>query len=225
MLPLLACVATEPADSGAPADSPTGNPDSAAPDSADSAAPDSPAETLPGETGSTEPDPGAALFREDVVHELAIELDEAAWAALSADGDAWVPGVFVFEGASAEVGVRLKGNGSYRELEDKPSFKIDFNRYVDGGRVDGLKGVDLHNEIYDAAAISEFVVYHLYRNAGQPQSRTGFAHLTVAGLDYGFYMVVEQKDDVFVERWWPGDSDGSLYESSSENWPDRKSVV
>lgn len=204
MLLLFACVSRDPApgevDSPAPTEETGG------------------LETLPG--GEDAPvDPGAALFREDIVHELTIGLDDASWAALLADGDAWVPASFTWGSSTWDIGVRIKGNGSFRPLTDKPSFKVDFNREVAGQRVDGLKGVDLHNEIYDAAAISEFVAYRLYRAAGQPQSRTGFVHLTINDLDYGFYTAVEQKDDLFVARWWPDDADGSLYESSSENWP------
>ena len=90
---------------------------------------------------------------------------------------------------------------------------------VPGQRWDGLEGFDLINELQDASALGEATAYRVYRSAGLPASRTGFSHLVINGLDYGLYTAVEQKDELFVERWWPADDDGSLYESSTEAWP------
>ncbi len=163
--------------------------------------------------------PGGALFVDDVVHALALTLDDAAWAALLAAPTEYVAATFSDGERSLVVGVRLKGYTSFQPLTGKPNLRVSFDHYVDGQRYDGLEAVDLVNEAEDPAAMSEAVAYRVFRAAGLPASRTGFGWLTLNGQDYGLYTLVEKKDDVLVERWWPDDADGSVYESSSEMWP------
>ena len=158
------------------------------------------------------------VFREEHVHELVITLDDEAWAALDADGSTYVPALFDDGTEQLEVGLRIKGWSSSQPLSGKPSFKVDFDRFVDGQRYHGLEALDLHAELTDAAALSEWAAYRLFRDQGLPASRTGWAHLELAGQDYGFYTLVEKKDDQLIEQWWE-DTRGSLYESSSEAWP------
>jgi hypothetical protein len=163
--------------------------------------------------------PGDALFSDDEVHALSLELDEAAWNDLLVAPTTYVQAVFSDGTVSLDVGIRLKGYSSYEPLTGKPNFKVSFDHYVDGGRYDGLEAVDLVSEVEDPAAMSEALAYRLFREAGQPASRTGFAWLTVNAMDYGLYTLVEKKDDVLIDQWWPDDHHGSLYESSSEHWP------
>ena len=173
------------------------------------------AEQVPGSAET----PGEALFDDDTVHELAIGLSDEAWDALITDPRSWVEGTFTAGEEELVVGVRLKGYSSFDVLTGKPNFKVSFDHYVDGQRFDGLEAVDLIGEAEDPARMSEAIAYRLFRSAGLPASRTGFAHLEVAGLDYGLYTLVEKKDDVLIDRVWPDDDDGTLYESSSDHWP------
>ena len=158
------------------------------------------------------------VFREDVVHELVVTLEPQDWDALAADGTTYVPAVFSDGAVQLDVGLRIKGWSSRVPLSSKPSLKVDFDRVVPGQRWHGLEAIDLHAELTDAAALSEWAAYRLFRDQGLPASRTGWAHLDLGGLDYGFYTLVEKKDDQLIEVWWD-DTSGSLYESSSEAWP------
>lgn len=179
------------------------------------------AEASPPEAAGDAPfvEPGAAVFVDDAVHAWALTLDDAAWASLLAAPETWVEAGFSDGTESLTVGVRLKGYSSWQPLTGKPNVRVSFDRFVDGQRFDGLEALDLVGEAEDPAAMSEAVAYRLFRAGGLPASRTGFAAMTVNGLDYGLYTVVEKKDDVLIARTWPDDADGSLYESSSDHWP------
>lgn len=185
------------------------------PDSAASGGEDSAVERVPGSVQT----PGAAIFADDVVHALAITLDEAARASLLADPETYVEAELSDGEVSLVVGLRLKGSTSFQPLTGKPSLRVNFDRVVEGQRLDGLEALDLISEVEDPASMSEAIAYRVFRAGGQPASRTGFAWLTIDGEDYGLYTLVEKKDDVLIRQWWPDDDQGSLYESSTEHWP------
>lgn len=172
-----------------------------------------PIEVVPGHA------PGEALFTDDEVHALSLALDDDAWASLLAAPTTYAEARFSDGESELLVGVRLKGYSSYQPLTGKPNIRVSFDRYVEGQTYDGLEAVDLINEAEDPAAMSEALAYRIFRQAGQPASRTGFGWVTINDLDYGLYTLVEKKDDVLIDRWWPDDDEGSLYESSSEVWP------
>lgn len=164
-------------------------------------------------------EPGAALFVDDTVHVLSLVLDTAAWESLLLAPDVYVPATFSDGAAELVVGVRLKGFTSWQPVTGKPNLRVSFDHYVDGQRYDGLEAVDLVSEAEDPAAFSEALAYRIFRAAGLPASRTGFASLTMNGDGYGLYTLVEKKDERLIRHLWPDDADGSLYESSSEHWP------
>lgn len=144
--------------------------------------------------------------------EFRIELGAAAWAALEADPKAWVPGSFEYDGVVYDdVGVRLKGNHSLRPLDDKPSFKIKFDEYVDGRQFLGLEEVVLNNMVVDRSMMREWLGYRVFRELGAPAPRAGYATLVVNGMDYGLYLNLEAYEDAFLERVYD-DPDGNLYE-------------
>ncbi len=118
---------------------------------------------------------GQALFTDDEVHPVSLTLDDAGWAALLAAPTTYVEATFSDESRSLRVGVRLKGYSSFQPLTGKPNIRVSFDHYVDGQRYDGLEAVDLINEVEDPAAMSEALAYRIFRSAGQPASRTGFA--------------------------------------------------
>ena len=183
-------------------------------------------DSSPPEDTATEPveevpgsGPGDELFTDDEVHPLSLTLDDPAWNSLLAAPSTYVEATFTAGETSLLVGIRLKGWSSFQPLTGKPNLKVSFDHYVEGQRFDGLEAVDLINEAEDPARMSEAIAYRLFRAAGQPASRTGFASLALNEQDYGLYTLVEKKDDVLIGQWWPSDDKGSLYESSSNHWP------
>lgn len=112
-----------------------------------------------------------------------------------------------------EVGVRLKGGlGSFRTLAAKAAFKLKINQ-VKGQKFLGLKKMTLNNMVQDPSMIHEALSYELFRAAGVPAPRTGYAYVRVNGDDYGLYLNIETFDDVALERWFgPFDDPQHLYE-------------
>ena len=153
------------------------------------------------------------LFSDEHIVEVEITLTAGAAKALGREPREDVSAELVIDGLALEpVGLRLAGKlGSFRELSGKPKFRIDFNKFSEGQRFFGLESLALNNGVQDCSFLKEPAAYKIYREAGAPGSRTGFAHVTVNGADYGLYIIVEYPDDRFLKRNFtePG---GNLYD-------------
>lgn len=132
----------------------------------------------------------------------------------------------------ARVGMRLKGNASLmfaaQAKRKNVPLKLDFNRYQDGQRLDGIKKVNLHPVVSTpigepspddpfggggfpgSFGLEEHLSYGAFREFGVPASRTGWVDLTINGESYGLYCVVEQMDSSFIDRCF-GSSGGNVY--------------
>lgn len=117
-------------------------------------------------------------------------------------------GTYIF----SDVGVRLKGNSTYNHPNDKKSFKIDFNEYVSGQKYDGLKKLNFSNAFKDPTLMREKVFFDVCRAADVPAPRANFANVYMNGTLKGFYTVVEQIDDQFLD-WKILDDDGNLFKA------------
>ena len=158
------------------------------------------------------------LFDPRTIHDFELELGASAQSALERSPTRYVEGRFLWNGHEIPVGIRLKGSSSLDSFRGKPSLKIDFNHVVAGLTVQGQKKLNIHNMRYDPMKVSEELVYRMWRAAELPASRSGYAHVTIDGSDYGLYSVVEVPDDPFLERWYD-DPNGNLYENA-ENYCD-----
>jgi len=110
------------------------------------------------------------------------------------------------------VGVRLKGNSSYSHPGTKKSFKIDFNKYISGQNYDGLKKLNFSNGFKDPSCMREKLFFDVCREANVPAPRASFAEGTFNGEPWGFYTVVEQIDDQFLD-WNILEDDGNLFKA------------
>ena len=110
------------------------------------------------------------------------------------------------------VGVRLKGNSSYSHPGTKKSFKIDFNKYISGQNYDGLKKLNFSNGFKDPSCMREKLFFDVCREANVPAPRASFAEVTFNGDPWGFYTVVEQIDDQFLD-WNILEDDGNLFKA------------
>src|SRR5258706_8271190 len=121
----------------------------------------------------------------------------------------------------ADVGLRFKGNSSYAVSAGtlRRPMKVDFDRFIEGGRFAGLETFNLSNTTYDPSQVRESMAFWLYRKMEVPASRTGFALvcLTVAGKfnrEYlGLYTLVEEVDHQFLKEHF-GNEDGLLLKPS-----------
>src|ERR1051325_2592016 len=83
-----------------------------------------------------------ALFRDATIRTLRIEVPAAELPALKQGNQAYVHGT-LRDGDVVlhEVGVRLKGHGTFQPLDKKPAFALKFNEFVSGQEYCGLTKV------------------------------------------------------------------------------------
>lgn len=165
---------------------------------------------------------GALLPRFDLV------LPEDSFAALSAirssndpAQDEYVTATFIYdkEGKNeqvAEIGVRIKGEGSFQTFEQKPALKLKFDAFVDKQRFRGLARMTLNNLFDDASFLAERLAYDVYRAAAVPAPRCNSALVYVNDEFYGVYTNIEAEDKHFLKRWFDK-AGGNLYEKDGFN--------
>lgn len=170
--------------------------------------------------GAANPDTAAVrdltdtVFQIDSKHTVDITLSADAYTTLYNDRLNWVEGSVTLDGITYDnVGVRSKAYvGSARSLDAKTGWKIDLNRYGDA-EWRGLKNLTLNNMVQDYTYVHEYLVYTLFREAGVPAPRVGYAWVTMNGTSYGLYLFVENIDSQFLGRWY-ADTSGALYEGA-----------
>ena len=165
----------------------------------------------------TEEGKGADLFGTKQVRSYHIELSDSAIQQLHEDPKHYVRATFR-EGDDVykAVGVRLKGGpGSFRMLDgnSKAAFTVKFNHFVKGQRFHGLRRIILNNAVQDPTYMCEYIGYGLFRDAGVPAPRIGYATVAVNQEPYGLYVQVEAVSSDFLKRWY-SKTEGNLYEGS-----------
>ncbi len=154
---------------------------------------------------------GDFLFGDQTLR-LDITLSDAAIAALSAAPREEVEATLGFQGEEWRAGVRLKGSTSFRDLTEKASFKVDVHAFDEEQRFYGFKRLTLNNMIQDPTMSSEHLSYRLHGLLGHPAPRHGYANVYVNGERFGLYTLVETVDEQFIDRHFPDDDDGVLFE-------------
>ena len=151
----------------------------------------------------------------DDILEIEITVGEAELSTVIDHADA---GVYVEADVTADgqtidgAGLKARGNTSYvaEAGNERYSFKLKFNKFTKGQKLNGLDELNLNNMSYDPSYVREYLMYLLF--AGKSAPLATFAKLTVNGQYYGLYLAVEGIDDSFLKRAF-GDNDGSLYEA------------
>jgi len=100
------------------------------------------------------------------------------------------------------VGVHLKGAwGSWRDIDGKAAFKIKTDAFVRGQTFFGITRMTLNNMVQDGSYIHEVLTYRLFRAVGVPAPRTGFADVTLNGINYGLHLNIETVNPEMLKRW------------------------
>ena len=185
---LLACAGSEPADSTTP-----------------------PGTTVPEDLDYTD---GNFLYQREEILEFAVALDDDALAALEAVPEDDVHATFTFGEENWDVGLHLKGSpsGSFRTMDEKAAFKIDFHQWDEDASFHGVRRLTLNNMVQDGTMAHEHAAYELFRRLGVPGPRHGYARVYINDEWYGLYGVAETMDEQWVDRAFPDDDDGNLYE-------------
>jgi spore coat protein H len=157
--------------------------------------------------------PGADLFAGGPIRQLHIEIPPTRIASLREDPRKFVRAAIREEGTSyADVAVHLKGAvGSFREVEDRPSLTLDFNRFDARQRFHGLRRIHLNNSVEDPSCCNELLGSDLFRAAGIPAPRVAHAVVTLNGRRIGLYVLVEGFTEDFLGCYFKRVG-GDLYE-------------
>lgn len=165
-------------------------------------------------------DEADVFFDDSYVHEIRLYLDDPDWYNSLFAGHAFdpedplFPARFVYGDVVIDpVGVRFKGNSSFRISGVKKSFKIDFNEYADQVFC-GLKKLNLNNGFRDPTILREKLFLDF---AGRyvPTIRAVHTRLYVNDEYWGLYLAVEQVDKTFVQSRFGNSEDGNLFKGES----------
>lgn len=170
--------------------------------------------------------PGENVFDETMLHEVRIELDQPDyWDILinnyqnTPTGDA-VPYIMCniqFDDEFVDsIGIRLKGFTSFWTASDKKPIKLDFNEFVRGKRLDGLRKLNLNNGTGDPSLQRDVLCYDLLNSVGIPAPRTSYAKVYLNGDYWGLYQVIEQIDKEFLDEHFSSPR-GNLFKNKSWN--------
>ncbi len=164
----------------------------------------------------------AELFDTSRIMEIDTQMDEEQWSDMLANAaqeeyyscDVVIGGETIYN-----VGIRPKGNTSLSNIvmdpeTDRYSFKMEFDRYVDGQTCFGLDKLVLNNNYADATNMKEALVYDMYRYLDVDASLYNYAKISVNGEYWGVYLALEAVEDSFQLRNY-GTADGNLYKPES----------
>jgi hypothetical protein len=112
-----------------------------------------------------------------------------------------------------KVAIHLKGTtGSFRKLDDKPAFTLNFSKLSAGQRFHGLSKLHLNNSVEDPSYFNELAGSRLFNAAGVPAPRVTHALVELNGRRLGLYVLKEGFAPEFLGRHFPR-ADGNLYDT------------
>ena len=171
---------------------------------------------------STLGDRAAVFFNDSAVREIRIYFDEPNWYNIMVQnhqnqaqtGDPYIPCRFKYGNIDLpRVGVRFKGNSSFRRNGIKRPFKFDFNEFDAEADFLGLKKLNLQTN--DLAP--DFLREKLFSDfAGKFVAALRMVHVRLYVNDnyYGLYTAMEQPDKAMMESRFGENEDGNLYEGN-----------
>jgi hypothetical protein len=128
------------------------------------------------------------------------------------------------ESEPLEVGLRLKGEGSFMSLDGKAAFRIKIDKYHADQKLRGLKALTLNNMVQDASMMAERLAYRVFREMGVPASRANHAQVYVNGVYFGVYANVETPNEDFLARWFEN-PDRNLYEEGERDFDHERAAA
>jgi hypothetical protein len=162
-----------------------------------------------------------AFFNETTIRTFKIEIPQPALLRLRQSPRTYVSAT-VTEGnrALTNVAIHLKGMGSFRPLDDKPSFTVNFDRFATNQEYRGLTRLQFNNSAQDPSYLAELLSTQLFRDADVPAARVTHARVQLNGRDLGLYVVIEGMNKRFLKRHF-NNAQGNLYEGYLADINDR----
>lgn len=157
--------------------------------------------------------PGQDLFSDGKVRTFKITVEEPGLSVLNKNDRSYVRAT-VTEGTNVfkDVGIHLKGMGSFRPFNEKPSLAVKFDKYVPDQEYFGLSKIMLNNSSQDPTFLAELIATQMYRDAGLPAPRVTHAFVEVNGRALGLCVLIEAMNKEFLKQYFRN-AKGNLYEA------------
>ena len=165
------------------------------------------------------------LFDTDEIISINIRMDDDEWDDMLANASAeqyYECDVEINGDIFYNVAIRPKGNTSLSSIASDPdndrySFKLEFDQYVDGQTCYGLDKLILNNNYADATNMKEALMYDMFQYMGVDASLYNYAEISVNGDYWGVYLALEAVEESFMLRNYGADY-GELYKPDSMNF-------
>ncbi|MBL7941843.1 MAG: CotH kinase family protein, partial [Flavobacteriales bacterium] len=161
------------------------------------------------------------VYQTDMVHEMQMEFSQSNWWTLltnNYNSGTDLSGTLTIDGTTYEqVGIRFKGQTSYMMTigEEKKSFNISMDSFIDGQDHDGFTVFNLNNCFEDPSFMKEFLyLYHIRTHV--PAARASYVHLTINGENWGVYPCVEGMNGPYIKDWFLS-NDGTRWRADAPN--------
>jgi len=162
----------------------------------------------------TKASPGDSIFNMPYIHNLQITFpysnfyDSLLYTNVT---DEYIPVDINFNGEIYnQVGIKVKGNSSFNNPSQKKSFKLDFNKFVSGQDIHGLKKLNFNNSFKDPSFMREKLTNDFLIEHNLPAPRVTYCNIYMNGQLWGLYTLVEEIDDEFCRHWFDS-NDGNLF--------------
>jgi hypothetical protein len=169
--------------------------------------------SAPAVADNAKKEPGSEFFNDPKIRVFHFDVSEQALMSLRRRQSTYVKGT-VREGnvVLTNVGIRLKGMGSFRPVTEKPSFAVKFDEFVEDQEYSGVTKLMFNNSVQDHTYMVEALGTQLFRDAGLPAARVTHARVVLNGRDLGLYVVIEAMNKRFLKQHFTS-SKGNLYEA------------
>jgi hypothetical protein len=144
--------------------------------------------------------PGTDVFTNGAVSRIHIEINSQDLAKLRQEAREFVRATVIEPGAIyRDVAVHLKGSvGSFRPLDDKPAFTLDFARFNPAQKYHGLRRIHLNNSVEDPSYCSEQLGSEFFRMADIPAPRVSRAVVELNERKLGLFVLKEGFTEDFL---------------------------
>jgi len=165
------------------------------------------------ESAKSKKAPGEKFFNETTIRIFNFEISEASLNQLRRSPRSYVVGT-VREGEHVltNVAIRLKGMGSFRSIDEKPSLAVKSDEFATNQQYRGLNKLMFNNSVQDRTYLAEMLATQMFRDAGVPAARSTHARVMLNGRDLGLYVVFEAMNKQFLKQHF-ADASGNLYEA------------
>ncbi|MDT0184752.1 CotH kinase family protein [Microbacterium sp. ARD31] len=166
---------------------------------------------------------GTGVWDADTVHEISVEVDDDAVAAMvdtyqeTGEKD-WIEATVTIDGETYDrVGLRLKGNSSLRGVTDDADptelpWLLRLDEFVEGQSVDGSRELVVRSNS-SATALNEAVALDLLAEAGLASEHAVASSFSVNGADARLRLVVQNLDEDWEAENFAGE--GLLYKAEA----------